>query len=297
MTNPRVGFVGLGLMGMPMAKNLIKAGIDLAVYNRTRSKTLPLVEMGAKSVETPAEIAKLVDIVLVIVSDAADVEEVVLGPDGIVEGARDGLIVVDMTTDSPLTAKKLHEELHQRGVRFLDAPVSGGVSGAEAGTLSIMVGADRDDFMVCEPVFCILGTSVVHMGPVGAGQTVKLCNQVACALSLVAMSECLILASKSGLDMDLMLKVVQGGAAGSWTFDNLAAKAIRRDFSPGFMVRLQQKDLRHALNLATANEVSLPGTALVSQLLAATEALGSGDEGTQALYKAYLLLSNQLAHD
>lgn len=278
----RVGFIGLGVMGMPMATNILKAGYPLTVWNRTREKMRGLVSMGALPGESPKDVAEKSDVVITMVADSPDVEQVILGPQGVIEGAHPGLIVVDMSTISPSVTRRIAKELEKKGIRMLDAPVSGGDVGAKQGTLSIMVGGPEDAFKECLPIFEVLGKRITYMGPSGSGQITKLCNQVICALNIQAVCEGLMLAAKAGLDLEKMLNVVTGGAASSWMLSNLAPKMIKRDFEPGFKISHQLKDLRHALSLAEDLKIPLPGTALVSQLFRIVEALGMGDRGTSA---------------
>jgi len=278
----RVGFIGLGIMGRPMAINLLKAGYPLTVWNRTRSKMEELIALGAYGANSPKEVAERSDVVITMVTDSPDVEEVILGPDGVIHGARPGLIVIDMSTISPAVTRRIASELAKKGVKMLDAPVSGGEKGAKEATLSIMVGGPRDAFEECLPIFEALGKKIVYMGPSGSGQTAKLCNQVICALNIQAVCEGLMLGAKAGLDLKKLLEAVSAGAASSWMLVNLGPKMIERDFKPGFKIRHQQKDLRLALELAAELKMPLPGTALVHQLLRIVEAEGLGEEGTQA---------------
>ncbi len=230
-------------------------------------------------------LAREVDVVISMVSDSPDVESVYLGPSGVCSGLRDGTLCIDMSTIAPQMAKEVAKEVEKRCGRFLDAPVSGGKTGAESGKLSIMVGGRAEDVTRAQPIFDVLGKLTVHCGPVGNGQLTKLCNQILCALNLLAVSEAMVFARRAGLDPNVMLKAVSAGAAGSWALENLGSRMIARDFAPMFMIDLQQKDLRIALATARENQVSLPGTALASQLLAANQAAGEGREGTQALVK------------
>ncbi len=287
---PRLGFIGLGIMGKPMAQNLMKAGFSLTVHNRTQSKADELIAAGAVWAPTPRDVALASDVVITIVTDSPDVEQVVLGEHGVIEGARQGQVVIDMTTMSPDVARKVALKLAERGVAFLDAPVSGGDKGAIAGTLSIMVGGEADVVEAVRPVLEAMGTNIVHVGPSGTGQTVKLCNQIICGLNLLAMAEGLTFAAKSGADLEKVLSVVTKGAAGSWMLENLGPKVVAGDYSPGFMVKLQQKDLRLALEAGAQLDLSLPGTALVQQLYRYVQAIGCGDEGTQALVKSLEVL-------
>jgi len=278
----RIGFIGLGVMGKPMAINLLKAGYPLTVWNRTRSKMDELIAMGAYGASSPKEVAERSDVVITMVTDSPDVEEVILGPNGVIHGARPGLIVIDMSTISPKVTRRIAEELSKKGVKMLDAPVSGGEKGAREATLSIMVGGPREVFEECLPIFEVLGKKITYMGPTGMGQTAKLCNQVICALNIQAVCEGLMLGARAGLDLRKLLEAVSAGAASSWMLTNLGPKMIERDFKPGFKIRHQQKDLRLALELAAELNLPLPGTALVQQILRIAEAEGLGEEGTQA---------------
>jgi len=272
-------------MGKPMARNLMRAGYPLHVSSRTKEKAEELVQEGARWVESPALLARQVEIVLSVVSDSPDVQEVYCGPKGVIHGLRPGSLCIDMSTIAPEAACRVAAEVRGRGSAFIDAPVSGGKTGAEAGTLSIMAGGDEADVVRAMPVFDALGSSTVHCGPTGHGQYAKLCNQILCAVNLMGVAEAVVVAKRVGLDPEKMLQAVSAGAAGSWALQNLGPRMLARDFAPMFMIDLQQKDLRIALRTAHENSVSLPGTALASQLLAANQAAGEGREGTQALVK------------
>lgn len=291
MAISRVGFIGLGIMGAPMAANLLKAGFAVTVWNRSPSRTQPLLEAGAEGADSPAEVAAASEVTLSCVTNSGDVEEVALGPGGVIEGARPGSVCIDCSTIAPATARKVAEALGRREVAMLDAPVSGGDIGARAGTLAIMVGGEAAVFERCLPVFEAMGKTIVHVGPNGAGQVVKLCNQVAGGLNLLAAAEAIGLARRAGVDPEKMLQVVSAGAAGSWMLSNLAPRAVRGDFAPGFMVDLMQKDLRLVLDEAHETHTPLPGTALVSQLFQGIQAEGRGTEGTQALVDVIAKLS------
>ena len=288
----RVGLIGLGIMGRPMARNLLKAGFPLTVYNRSPGPVEDLVREGAGRAATPGEAARNVDVVITIVTDSPDVEQVILGEAGVIEGAKQGTVMIDMSTISPVVTRRIGQRLAEKGVSMLDAPVSGGERGAIDATLSIMAGGDQPAFERCLPVLQALGKKIVLCGPLGAGQTVKLCNQIVVGLNNLAMSECLIFAAASGVDLNHMLEAVSAGAAGSWALSNLAPKILQRDFSPGFKIRLQQKDLRLALEAAEGMDLPLPGTALVHQLYAAVERRGLGEEGNQALVRALEYLAD-----
>lgn len=294
MTIERCGFVGLGIMGGPMAANLLRAGFRLTVWNRTAAKAGPVVAAGAIAAGSPAEVARSSEVVVTCVSDSPDVEEVILGAGGIAEGAAPGTIVIDCSTVAPATAKKVAAELARRDVSFLDAPVSGGDVGAKAGTLAMMVGGEGAVFERARPVLEAMGKTIVHVGPSGAGQVVKLCNQVAGALNLLAMAEAITLCRRSGVDPARMLEVVSRGAAGSWMLENLGPRAIAGDFAPGFMVELMQKDLRLIAEAAAETRTALPGSALVQQLLRGLEARNRGKDGTQAIVDALRALTEDI---
>ena len=286
MPGTRVGFIGLGIMGGPMAANLLKAGFEVTVWNRTASRAEPLKELGATVVATPADVARASEIIVSCVTNSPDVEAVALGPGGIIEGAESGSVYIDCSTISPAVARKVAAALAERGVSMLDAPISGGDVGAKAGTLAIMVGGEPDVFERARPVLEAMGKTIVLVGPSGAGQVVKLCNQVAGGLNLLAMSEAITLARRSGVDPAKMLEVVSSGAAGSWMLSNLAPRAVNGDFAPGFMVDLQQKDLGLVMDSAAESNTSLPGTALVQQLFRTLQSRDRGRDGTQALVDA-----------
>jgi 2-hydroxy-3-oxopropionate reductase len=286
MSHPRIGFIGLGIMGKPMCANLLKAGYPLTVWNRSRPGIDTVTGYGAAAGESPADVAAKSDIVITMVTDSPDVQRVVLGPDGVIEGARPGMTVIDMTTMSPSVTREIAAALGERGVDMLDAPVSGGDVGAKNGTLSIMVGGKEEVFNRCLPVFQAMGKNIIHIGPQGAGQTTKLCNQIAVALNMLAGCEAIMLAAKSGIDPKKMLDAISAGAAGSWMLSNLAPRIVQGDYAPGFMIRLAQKDLRLVLESANELQLPLPGTALMNQVWRAVEAEGGGELGTQAAIKA-----------
>lgn len=265
-----------------MAKNLLAAGYPLTVWNRTGSRMEEPVSLGAKAAGSPKEVAESSDVVIIMVGDSPDVEEVALGPSGVIEGARPGLVVVDMSSISPIATRRIAEALAEKGVRMLDAPVSGGDIGARQATLSIMVGGPEDVYDDCLPIFRALGKQITHMGEIGSGQATKLCNQVICGLHIQAVCEGLILGARLGLDLERLLEVVTAGYANSRILSHLGPKMVERDFRPGFKMRHQLKDLKNALNTAAALKVPLPCTALVQQLFRAVESEGLGEEGTQA---------------
>lgn len=293
MSKKKLGFIGLGIMGRPMCRNLIDAGYSITVWNRSQPGIDECVGYGAEAGDSPKDVAERSEIVITMVTDSPDVHEVVLEENGVIEGASSGMILIDMTTISPKVTKEIAAELNKKGVKMLDAPVSGGDTGAINGTLSIMVGGPEDTFKECLPLFEVLGENIIHIGEQnGAGQSTKLCNQAICVLNILATCEGLTLAAKSGIDMEKMLSAVRAGAAGSWMLDNLGPKILEGDMEPGFMVKHQQKDLRLVMEAARELKISLPGTSLVHQLYHAVEAEGMQEKGTQALIRALEKLSD-----
>lgn len=280
-----IGFIGLGIMGKPMARNLLKAGFPLTVSSRRHSAIEELVADGAAGARSSREVAALSDVIITMVTDTPDVRQVVLGDNGVLSGIRPGALIIDMSTISPRATREIAAAVREKGADFLDAPVSGGEGGAIAGTLSIMVGGQEDAFAASLPILQAMGKNIIHVGGTGAGQLTKLCNQIAVAITNLAMSEALIFGAKAGIDLEKMHQAISGGAAGSWQLSNLAPRIFQRDFAPGFMVKLQQKDLRLVLQEADDMHLALPATNLVHSLLNALEATGASDEGTQALVK------------
>lgn len=281
----RIGFIGLGIMGKPMARNLRKAGYALTVYNRSRAAVEALVAEGASSASSSQEVAEHADVVITMVTDTPDVHQVILGDKGVLAGFHTDGVIIDMSTISPTMTREIAQAVQAKGVHFLDAPVSGGEGGAIAGTLSIMVGGDEAMFTSCLPILQALGKNITYMGESGMGQLTKLCNQIAVAVTNLAMSEALIFAAKSGVDLEKMHQAISGGAASSWQLTNLAPRIFQRDFAPGFMVKLQQKDLGLVLQEADRLRLALPATSLVHHLFNALETSGAQHEGTQALIK------------
>ena len=289
----RLGFVGLGIMGAPMARNALKAGFAVTVTNRTLDRAKPLGDAGATVMRTPREVAERSDIVITMVTSSPDVETVTFGPDGIAAGAHEGLLAIDMSTISPAATREFatRAAANRPPFRTLDAPVSGGELGAIEARLSIMIGGDEKDVKRAMPVFEALGKTIVHIGDHGAGQACKLANQVAVALNNLGVSEALVFAKAQGIDLERTRQVIAGGAGSSWAMQNYAPKMIAGDFKPGFMVDLQQKDLRLVLDDAYGQHVSLPGTALVHALYAALQHDGGGRDGNHALLKVIERLS------
>src|SRR5262245_56464218 len=271
-----VGLIGLGVMGRPMAKNLLKAGYPLVVHSRSQGPVDELVAAGAKRASSPREVAGQVEVLITMLPNSPDVELVALGKDGIVEGARRGLLFLDMSTISPLVSQKVGQALGAKGVRMLDAPVSGGEKGAIDAALSIMVGGEAADFQAALPIFQAMGKTITHLGPLGAGGFTKLANQVIVAVNLTALGEALTLARKAGLDRELTLKALGGGLAGSRCLDQKSPNYIAGSYKPGFKVDLHFKDLGLIMESSRALGVALPCTALVQELFNALRVKGRG---------------------
>jgi 3-hydroxyisobutyrate dehydrogenase-like beta-hydroxyacid dehydrogenase len=282
----RIGFVGLGIMGSGMARNLIEKGHDVVVWNRTASRMEPLVEAGATPAASPADVARRCPMVMICVSDTPDVDAVLHGEEGLLAGLSSGSLVVDHSTISPGATVEFAAEVEVLGGTWIDAPVSGGSEGAARGTLSIMAGGTDVDIERARPFMEAFGTTITHVGPVGAGQRVKIVNQILVVVTQLGVSEALLFAQASGLDLDVTLEAVMGGAAGSWMLANRGPQMIERDWRPGFTIDLQQKDLRLALEAADAVGSPVPGTGLVFQLYRALQNEGLGAEGNHALVKA-----------
>jgi 2-hydroxy-3-oxopropionate reductase len=271
-----VGFIGLGIMGRPMVKNLLKAGFPLVVHNRSQAAVDELARAGARRAGSPREVAGQVDVLVTMLPNSPDVEAVALGPQGIIEGARPGLLYADMSTISPLVSRKVGEALAARGVRMLDAPVSGGEKGAIEGTLSVMAGGAQADFDAALPIFQALGKTITHLGPLGAGGFTKLANQVIVAVNLTALGEALTLARKAGLDRELVLRALGGGLAGSRCLEQKTPNYLAGRYAPGFKVDLHFKDLGLIMEASRALGVPLPATAVVQELFNALRTRGGG---------------------
>jgi len=271
-----IGFIGLGIMGRPMAKNLLKAGYPLIVHSRSQGPVQELVGAGAKAASTPRDVAAQVDVLITMLPNSPDVELVALGSNGIVEGAKRGLLFLDMSTISPIVSKKVGEALGAKGVRMLDAPVSGGEKGAIDAALSIMVGGEKADVDAAMPIFSAMGKTITHLGPLGAGGFTKLANQIIVAINLTALGEALTLARKAGLDRELTLKALGGGLAGSRCLDQKSPNYIAGTYNPGFKVDLHFKDLGLIMESARALGVPLPTTSVVQELFSALRVQGRG---------------------
>jgi 2-hydroxy-3-oxopropionate reductase len=271
-----IGFIGLGIMGRPMAKNLLKAGHSLVVHSRSRGPVDEIVKAGAKAASSPKDVAAQSDVLITMLPNSPDVEQVALGPNGIIEGARRGLIFVDMSTISPIVSQKVGKALEAKGVAMLDAPVSGGEKGAIDGALSIMVGGDKAVFEKVLPIFQALGRTITLLGPLGFGGFTKLANQIIVAVNLTALAEALTLGKKAGLDRELLLTALAGGLAGSRCLDQKKPNYIAGTYNPGFKIDLHYKDLGLIMESASALGVPVPTTAVVQQLFNALRVKGRG---------------------
>jgi len=288
----KVGLIGLGIMGAPQARNLLKAGFTLTVATRTPGKaekfTAESSSLGSvTAVSTPAEVASMSEIIITMVTDSPDVVAVARGEQGIFATAKPGSIIIDMSTISPQVTRELAEEAKSKGLFWLDAPVSGGEKGAIEGTLTIMVGGETEALERARPVLEAMGKRITHFGAVGNGQSAKLCNQIMTAVNMLSVCEALTFGAKAGLDLATLHQALTGGAANSWSLEILGKKMIDRDFKPAFMVKLQQKDLRLVLEAANSNHTPLPAASLAAQMFAVVEAEGRGDDGTQSLLRVF----------
>jgi 2-hydroxy-3-oxopropionate reductase len=287
----RIGFIGLGIMGRPMAANLLAAGHELVVDEHHAEPTAELVGRGARSAGTPAAIAQQVDVVITMLPNSPQVREVALGGDGIVDGAHPGLVHVDMSSIAPLAAREIAEGLAGKGVAMLDAPVSGGEPKAVDGTLSIMVGGDREVFDRVRDVLGAMGASVTHVGDIGAGSTAKLANQVVVALNIAAVAEALVLAEKAGVAPESVLAAIRGGLAGSAVLEAKAPMMLAHDFTPGFRLDLHVKDLLNAMDTGHGVAAPLPLTAAVLEMMTALQADGHGRDDHSGLLRHYEALA------
>jgi 2-hydroxy-3-oxopropionate reductase len=288
----KVGYIGLGIMGASIARNLMKAGHELVVHNRSRQIVEALVGEGAKAASSPKDVTEQVDFVFTNLPDSPDVEKVVLGENGILAGAREGLIYVDNSTIKPETARHLAEALAKVGVKALDAPVSGGDIGAKAGTLTIMVGGDEEAFQKTLPLFEAMGKTITYIGESGAGQIAKCANQVIVAGTMVAMAEALVLSQKAGVDPAKVVQAISRGAAQCWALDVKPPKLLKRDLSPGFKAHMQAKDLKIIIDTARTYGMALPQSAIAHQLYEAMCAMGNGELDNSAVITVLEALAN-----
>jgi 2-hydroxy-3-oxopropionate reductase len=284
-----IGFIGLGIMGKPMARNLAAAGYELVIYNRSQDDIDALLAEGDQfqAARSPRDVAERTKAVITMLPDSPDVRDVVLGDNGVLPALDPGHLLIDMSTIAPATAAEVNAAVRERGARALDAPVSGGDKGAIAGTLSIMVGGDAEDVQRAMPLFEAMGKTIVHVGGAGAGQIVKACNQVVVAVNYAAVSEALVLGAKAGVDPDKIVQVLSGGLAASRVLELKGQTMVAHQFAPGFRTDLHRKDLGIALSTAGASSVPVPVTALVTQLFEALAAAGKGDLDHSALMTVY----------
>jgi 2-hydroxy-3-oxopropionate reductase len=283
----KIGFIGLGIMGKPMSKNLLKAGYDLIVVDRNQSAVDEVVAAGAKSAPTAKAVAEQADIIITMLPNSPHVKEVVLGENGLLEGAKEGTVFIDMSSIAPLVSRELSAKLAEKGVEMLDAPVSGGEPKAIDGTMSVMVGGKQEVFDKCYPVMKAMAGSVVRTGEIGAGNVTKLANQVIVALNIAAMSEALVLASKAGVEPELVYQAIRGGLAGSTVLDAKAPLVMDRKFDPGFRINLHIKDLNNALETSHDMGVPLPLTAAVMEMMQALKVDDMGDADHCSLVRYY----------
>jgi 3-hydroxyisobutyrate dehydrogenase len=288
---PRIGWIGTGVMGSPMAGHLIDAGYQVDVFNRTRERAAGVIEQGARWRDSPSAIAAETDVVFTMIGYPADVRQTVLGQGRLLEAMRPGSLLIDMTTSEPSLAVEIHAAAKARQIESLDAPVSGGDVGARNATLVIMVGGDASAFERARPLFEVLGKTITHSGEAGAGQHTKMMNQIAIASGMIGLCEALLYAHRAGLDVERALDTIKGGAAGSWSLSNYGPRILSGDFAPGFRIEHFIKDLGIALAESRRMNLSLPGTALAEQLYIAARAQGLGLEGTHALALALAQVS------
>lgn len=280
-----IGFIGLGVMGKSMAKNLLKAGYSLVVSTRSKEKALEVIEAGAKWLDTPKDIANAANVVITMVGYPTDVEQVYFGEEGLIYNSSKNTYLIDMTTSTPTLAKRIYHEAKEVGIFALDAPVSGGDIGARDGKLAIMVGGDEEAFEAMQPIFEILGTNITYQGQAGAGQHTKMCNQIAIATNMIGVCEAIIYAEKAGLNPEKVLQTISSGAAGSWSLSNLAPRIIQGNFAPGFYIKHFIKDMKIALEEAEKLEMNVPGLSLAKNMYDRLAEMGEENSGTQALYK------------
>ena len=288
---PTIGFIGLGIMGKPMCRNLLQAGYPVVVYTRTKSKIEEMVKEGAQGAKTPREVGEKSEVVITMLPDAPQVEEVILGERGVIKGIERGKRVVDMSSIDPLSTRRIGEVLVSQGVEMLDAPVSGGEEGAIKGDLSIMVGGKKEVFEKCLPIFQVLGKTITYVGELGSGEMTKLINQIIVAVNLAALGEAFTLGAKAGLKAETMYQALRGGMAGSKVMDMKVPRWEERNFTPGFKIDLHLKDLKNALVTAQEMKVPLPFTSLVKQVMITLSGKGEGEKDHGAMIKFWEELS------
>lgn len=289
-----VAFVGIGTMGREMVRNLLKAGHAVAAFDIAEAAVADVVADGATAAKSPADAARGADIAVTMLPDTPHVEAVIYGENGLLKAPPVGKLIIDMSTISPVAVRRIHADLRRVGISFIDAPVSGGPLGAKNAALSIMAGGETEAFARAEPFFKAMGTTITHAGAAGAGQTVKLCNQLVCGINIQAICEALALGRASGVDLDLLRRVLLGGSASSWMLDKLGPAMIAGDTGAGFRIDLMLKDLRLVQEHAQALNVPLPGTALVTSQYVDARAHGEGTNGNQALFRVYDRMTNQV---
>lgn len=287
MTKKKIGFIGTGVMGTSIVKHLLKAGYEVQIYNRTKSKASELMELGAEWQNTPAEVTKNAEVIFTIVGYPSDVEEVYYGENGIFQAASNQNILIDMTTSTPTLANKIYQTGKEKGIAVLDAPVSGGDLGAQKGTLTVMVGGDQATFDKVKPIFEIFSSKLNLQGPAGSGQHTKMANQIMIAGTMTGMTELLVYAKAAGLDVEKVLDTVGEGSAQNWSLSNYGPRILKEDYSAGFFIKHFVKDLKIALDEAKRMNLSLPATALAEKLYEELEGKGNGNDGTQALIKLW----------
>lgn len=283
----KVGFIGVGVMGKSMVRNLMKNGFDVTIYARNKEKVQEIIDEGASFVDSIEKVSKDKDVIITIVGYPSDVEEVYFGKNGIMSSADQGTLLIDMTTTSPKLSERIYEEGNKLGVKVLDAPVTGGDTGAKNGTLSIMVGGDKEDFDAAYPVFEAMGTTIVYAGGAGKGQHTKMANQIAIAGAIGGVSEALTYGEAAGLDLNTMLNSISNGSAGSWQMSNMAPRALAGDFEPGFYIKHMIKDLEIASKEVGENELQLLVLDTVLKMYKTLQMNGKEDLGTQALLQYY----------
>ncbi len=283
----KIGFIGLGIMGKPMSKNLIKAGYELVVYNRSRASVDEVKALGAQAADSPADVAEKCQVIITMLPNSPQVREVCLGANGIREKASEGTVVIDMSSIDPVESKAIGGELAKKGIHMMDAPVSGGEPKAIDGTLSVMAGGEKEDFDKYYDLLMAMAGSVVYVGPLGSGNVAKLANQVIVAVNIAAVSEALTLAVKSGADLELVYQAIRGGLAGSTVMDAKAPMMMAHNFKPGFRIELHIKDLNNALNAAHAVSAPVPFTSQVMEIMQALKADGNEKDDHSAIVKYY----------
>lgn len=289
---PKIGFIGIGIMGKPMAKNLIDAGYDLVVHDINREAVKEMTDYGAETASSPKEIAQKSEIIITMLPNSPDVQKVALGKDGLIEGVKEGHIYIDMSSIEPLVAKEVAGKMEEKGVRCLDAPVSGGEPGAIKGTLAVMIGGEEDVFNECREILEVMGKNVIRVGDIGSGQTTKLANQVIVAINIAAMSEAFVLGKKAGVNPKNIYEAIRGGLAGSNVLDAKAPLIMDRNFKPGFTIDLHIKDLANVFKTSHKLNVPLPLTSIVMEIMQGLKVENFGDADHCAIALLYEKITN-----